>query len=500
MVLTIKRQRFIFISVLAIILLYSYTGELVAYNNGAGWDGELYFKIIRDFDKLIASHGIDAYHMTRFFPFAVLHYVLNFLGIPITIETAILSARVFNILCMVLLLMFFFKMSNLLKWSQTTEAIAFSFVFFNFPILKYFGYYPISCDPLAYLLSYAAIYYYLTKNNVANMIVGLLALMTWPILTIVIFILMIMPRNEVNKVEKAQKKEYKIVTFLRGAVIFAIPILGILYALAGWFFHRDKGLVMFVHYFCGFRGYFHPIFPIIAWAAFVFFNYVSTRVMVVDWVKIFKNVLTKKTILNGLAFGLLIIVAYLFLNKLGGEAIHSSIKQLVIQWQYPVTDILIFLETHFIYLGLFFVLTILLWNRIAEYVCKNFGVGYYFVIIMSLLFITEIETRKLVSFFPVILIPMMACFQDLSLKKWVVFLIPMFCLLTSFFWFNINTPDIAEAFNKSYSTYTQFPAQRYYMFFGPWQSHIVYMITAVVEIIVVTVIVRLHKKGLLYVE
>lgn len=54
----------------------------------------------------------------------------------------------------------------------------------------------------------------------------------------------------------------------------------------------------------------------------------------------------------------------------------------------------------------------------------------------------------------------------------------MLCLLV-----NINTDGIAEAFaTYDINVYLQMPAQRYYMFQGPWQSHQMYMLIIIIEI------------------
>ena len=161
---SLVKQRAFLLIVLTGIILYSFTGELVAYGGGAGWDGMTYYSIVKDFDVLIKSHGIDSYHMTRILPFAINHYILSILNIEITIQSALVCAKLLNFIFLALLVFYFFKISGELKWSMNTELIAFSFCFFNFPVLKLFGYYPLLCDCPALLLSYMGVYYYLKRN------------------------------------------------------------------------------------------------------------------------------------------------------------------------------------------------------------------------------------------------------------------------------------------------------------------------------------------------
>jgi len=86
-------SRILMCIILLILIVISFTGELVAFNDGKGWDGEIYYNIIENFDNLIINNGIDAYHMNRFFPFAIVHYILKLLNIPITVDSAIAVAR-----------------------------------------------------------------------------------------------------------------------------------------------------------------------------------------------------------------------------------------------------------------------------------------------------------------------------------------------------------------------------------------------------------------------
>lgn len=486
-------QRVSLVVLLVSILFFSYTNELVPHNEGLGWDGETYFSIVKDFDKLILTYGIDRYHMTRFLPFAVLHYVLYLFGIDINVESAILAARVMNFMLMIILVFYFFKLSTLLKWNPKTELIAFSFVFFNILVLKMIGYYPLLCDPSALVLSYCAIYYYIKKNVYAEILIGLLAMVTWPILSVVIILLMFFPRNCIKDMDENPINIYAS-SVIRLFFMFFPLVVFFYFSIRTYYANPGISIDLLLYQFKG-----RPNIGItfVSVAIIPIFYFYATSIFKVNWISIFKSLSVKRNCAHILVSFIILVFLYWGLTKLGGDSPFSLSTQIGAFGLYPSSDILVFLETHFIYLGLFFLLIVLCWKDIVNIIRKDYGVGYYFVLMLSMIFLLDIETRKLIAFYPIMLIPLMSFLQKLNLKWSVVILISIFCLISSFFWYQINTPEIIDAFNQDYHTYYRYPAQRYYQFLGPWQCHEVYWITIYFELMLGLLIVTLYKKGLL---
>ena len=422
--------------------------------------------------------------MTRILPFVMNHYILSLLNIEITIQSALICAKVLNFLYLALLVYYFFKMSDRLKWNRYTELMAFSFCFLNFPVLKNFGYYPLSCDCPALLLSYMGLYFYISRNNWGMACVAFLSLLTWPITCVIIFILALFPRDKVvvsgpSIVSRCIKSLF--VLFVPICYFAPIALIKLGYS--------EYDVYMFTRY---------PINNVLFYCAIVatmFFYAISMKLVDVNWVQIYRSIFSKSFIQKIVLFLLLFVILFKGISNLGGEGSPLSLLgQFNMMIRYPASDVLIFLETPFLYLGIFFLLIILLWGRIVDHVREEYGIGYYFVLLLALFFLMEIETRKLTSFYPIMLIPLMDVIQKMRLKSPLVYTIPVLCLICSFFWFPINTQDIGVAFNGSLSSYMDFPAQRYFMFFGPWQSHMVYFIVFSVEIIVGSLFFYILKK------
>lgn len=491
-------QRLLLCAMLAVLILYSFTGETIPHNEGLGWDGTRYYYFMVHFDELIFNHGIDSYRITRLLPFLIIRYVMQLVNVEMTVSNVLIASKIYNAFILVFLLIYFFKLAKVAMWNRYTEIIAFSFVFFNFPVLKFFGYYPLLADCSALLLSFMAVYYFYVKNYIGMLVVALLSLVTWPILSVVVFVLAVFPRDSVERIHTNSQLQQLISLLVRSIFVFFVPFLFLFFALRLHLVYPEMDVYHYI-YKCR--------FPINYWSALIaiigicFFYYFATKELNINWYKLFRAFLRKAVIARIILFAVLFVVIFREVTSLGGDAKWSLSNQILSMVSLPTTDFLIFLETHFMYLGLFFLLIVLRWNDVVVYVREKLGIGYFLVLLLSLLLLMDIETRKLTQFYPILLLPLMACVQKLKLKKSFHYMVPVVCLIGSFFWFNINTPDIAGAFNQP-STFIDIdsPAQRYFMFIGPWQSRTVYLIVSMVELTLFFVIYFMHKRGVLYEE
>jgi len=384
-----------------------------------------------------------------------------------------------------------------MKWKQNSEIIAFSFAFFYVNVLKYFGYYPISTDCITTMLAFAGAYYYLKKSNIGLLVTGLISFITIPILSAVLFILALFPKTPVENLDTKDQLSYNIYRILRSICIIAVPALTITYALYVKI-HNPETTSLFSA-LTGFRGARNWPSAILAIAIIPLFYYYATTILKVNWRDILLSFCNKKIFIRLILGSITFILLYYWLKSIGGESYFSMIDQFSRMLQYPSTDILIFLQTHFHFLGIFFLLFLLYWNDIVDFVRVKFGIGYFIIMLSLLIFIMEIETRKLICFYPFMLIPLISILNQKQIKLWVVFAIPIISLITSHFWYTFNVPGIEEAFlSRDYHSFLNYPAQRYYQFQGSFQSHSVYFKSIILEIILVFSIYLLNKKGLIY--
>ena len=117
------------------------------------------------------------------------------------------------------------------------------------------------------------------------------------------------------------------------------------------------------------------------------------------------------------------------------------------------------------------------------------GVGFLFVVALWVLFSIRPEARVSIMYFIFPLIALIQSIDDRNIRPVVVWSAVIFSLILSRFWFKINVPGMAEYFKyENYTHYTDFPAQRYFMTSGHWQSHSMYYVCILLTIIVIAVL------------
>lgn len=484
--------RLILTTLLLGLLCFSFLGEKIPYNNGAGWDGVKYREVTLHFDELIQNKGIDKYHMNRILPFAMVHYGLKVINAEMNEDNALKGCCVFNLLCILISVAYFFKLSSFFKWSKTVEIIGFSACFFNVPILKIAGYSPFLTDYAAFLLSIMAFYYFFKRDYLKLCITGIIAVFAWPLLSAMVLVMAVFPKNEVKPYVSVDGLSLVFNYAIRLFFIFWIPLSFVVYFIFCSKAHPDWGINMIFP-----RVPINYLFVVFAGLFVVFFYYKATNVVNINWRDELKQLFAIKRFLIILTSFVVFFILYYLSQYLGGPATYSSLGQIKVMFRYPLSDIAIFIESHFVYLGVFFVLLIIYWKDIFHESMK-YGIGLLSLLLLGCLFLSEIETRKLISFYPIGLVLLMNVLNDKQLKSWVPYVFVFVSLPLSFFWFPINVDGIEQAFIEATQKdiFTGYPEQRYFMFMGPWQSHTVAYVSLFVEIVFIIVIKTLIKKGL----
>lgn len=489
-------HRIILTIILLTIVFYNYFGEHVTLCEGYGWDGCSYYRnmVLNGWDEYL-SGNISYYHTHRMLPFMVTHYLMKTLHITQTAPNVMIVSSIINILMLCLAVYFFFKISSILKWKKHTEIMAFTFSFFNFHVLKFMGYCPVMTDMPTFTLCWAAAYCFINNKKYSLILTGILGIVTFPLLSLIILFLTIMPKQELKNGDN--RFSNIINTLIKTTYMLWLPTAFILYAI---FRNIVRGAESLKDIFIA--RYPQNIYITIAGLIFyIVFYYFATQSLRKDW-KEFFNALSKPTRIITIIISLIIFfILYKLPTAYGFEGSFSLVNELAQICQFPATDILIFVETHFFYLGIVFILFILCWPNICNIGCQ-WGSGYFLTLMSALFFLPDIETRKLICFFIFTLLPLMNYINDIPrIRKEYVYLTVVIQLGLSFFWFTINVPGIEEAFNTySVDTYLQWPSQRYYMFQGPWQSHSVYFITLIIETIITIAIWLCWKRKILFVD
>jgi hypothetical protein len=166
----------------------------------------------------------------------------------------------------------------------------------------------------------------------------------------------------------------------------------------------------------------------------------------------------------------------------------SFFMQIVLR---PLKYPLIFIVNHITFWGILPLLVILLFPSFS----KNFiekSLGHSLVFLLFILFSIDSESRHIESFFPFILVSLGAALNSIPFSKKALLILVGLQLLLSHFYYPINTPLLLEAMNQE--RFFTFPAQRYFMNFGPWLNSLTYSFWALVSIVSFVLVRWILKK------
>jgi len=485
----IKYHRLVIVAILVLLVIYNYYGEKCALADGYGWDGDSYYRpiLINGWEEY-TSDNISYYHTHRMLPFLFIHWLMRLLNMSFSAPHVMLICSTVNALLLLFSVLLFFGISNHLRWKRNTEILAFSFSFLNYHVLKFMGYCPVMTDMPAYFLSWLVVYGFFLKKNWILFLVGLIGMFVFPILSLIAFLLSFLCIR--IDMWNDTKNNRLCNAFVRGVFMFWVPL-----AFMGYVIFRIivRGASSFQEVFIA-RSSISIWISVLALLAYVIFYYYATKPLAINWEKTFLSCVEKPRIYL-IGMYTLFFVGYYFLPTIHGySGPFSLINELAQICQFPATDILIFVETHFLYLGIGFVLILLYWKEICD-ATKRLGLGYFILTLLSLLFMSDIETRKIIGFYILLLIPLMSHLDKYRLSGRMVIFLFVVQLIFSFFWLPINVEGINKAFyTYQVNVYMQWPSQRYYMFQGPWQAHKVYGVALIVELIFIFILYRWKKN------
>lgn len=455
-------------------------------NAGIGWDGAGYYNLIKNFDSVYWNGNLNQYHMQRILPFAAVFYAKEYFGIEATPQFAINTMNIFNLFCILLTCFFFYKIVDLLCWKKKTEIIAFSSLFFTYPILKYAPWYPILTDSFALLLSFAGVYFYLKKKYVWGIFILILSMLAWPMVSVIEAILLMFPSTPV--VWNKQQNKVSVYSFyiIRWSISLFVPIsIATFCVYYNYIFDGDMpnfnlfGMLQYDP-----KGVLFPIFcgSITGW-----FLFKALSVLLVDYSMIYKELTSQRSLAKIFLIGSIFSICY-FVSRWGGAPSQMTLSvQLSNLYKMPSSFPLIFLEAHFSIFPVLLVLYLCYWNRIVAEVIR-FGVCFYAAFLVSVLFSLDLETRKLISFYPIIMIPLWSAIDKLEFRRYIVVAVAGFSLFASAFWYSPEIP-IAKII-YSYRGYAQFA--------GPWQGWREYVIGSFLLLFSLAILYFLNRRNLIY--
>jgi hypothetical protein len=199
------QSNFFLPAIILIILLGTiFFGEKISINNGAGWDGNLYFNFAHNFhlSQFFSGNNISPYYIHRIFPWLLINIINKIINNHDVYITFII-AKIFIFTTIFIPLIFTFKISKTLQLTKSQTKCLFLFLFINTCILKFPGYYIFLTEYYALTLIIMSIYFYINESLYKLLLATIFLNFTWPFLLInYYFIYSLIKNKTAYKVEK----------------------------------------------------------------------------------------------------------------------------------------------------------------------------------------------------------------------------------------------------------------------------------------------------------
>lgn len=454
-------------------------------NDGTGFDGEFYRRVMENFSEDFFSSGYDAFRVQRIFPFFVLHYAFESLHVSpmhANLMHALLALHLGNLLLQIL---FFFKLSKILHWKNSTLMVLLACFFFCFPTLKGCGYEPFQTDAFAVTLSLVSFVLFLFGKTFLSLAVGFLGIVTWPTVTLQAILLICfdkpLPSSHSSKFSFAKHfpPVYGCLAVLSILLVEVTHHGGVLQNLM----MRDSNFVL--------TG-FSLLAIVVFLRALLGFAPECGKLSFANLVGAFTSCRCKVLLFS--IFVWMAVKFYLSLHTNEEVFSSNSLFALQILWR-PLKYPLIPVVGHVAFFGIFPVLVLLLFRQFSEeFISRSAGFAMLFLgfLVLSL----DSESRHLASFVPVLLLPLGKALNRLDLKPARAFSLVFLQLALSHFYLPINTGLLPGQLQSGNFNLPE--SQRYFMNFGAYmnlESYLIWMAVSALSFVAVIWILNPFGKS-----
>lgn len=445
------------IFVILFCLLYFFLGETIPVFNGRGWDGIGYTNIVQNFSlKYLLS--LPRYDLGRLVPSTIIFIGMSVIHQPLTYANIILAFRIYDAIVLILGTFLWSKVIEEFHVSLTGQWLMVVGLLVNYCFLKMFFYYPVLTDQTAFVLGISQLLFYLKKKPAALLAVSILGAFTWPNFFLGSILLLAFPvQNNPNTLPRHRSKT---AIFLAYCIVLMV-IVGLI------FFHYYVDSSIRIDLVPRIQSLFPvsvlSVLLIIFFGSVELFSYGNFN----DHKKICQN-FDKKWFSISLSTFLFLQVGIFLIGKEGTVTLYSTLR---LFFQTSVIRPFNSLVAHFAYFGVFIVLAVLFWRKIAQ-IANQIGLGLsLFLVFYFVQFILICESRQLTPVFPLVIALTVKAMDDLNWGKMQFWVITLTAFIVSKIWMPINVEEF-------HGPLIEFPYQYYFMTQGPWMSNRMFVIYA----------------------
>lgn len=492
------KNRIILILILICLLIKGFYGEKILANGGLGFDGVIFADLTANAFKYLSNNAIDNYYFQRIGVPLVLHTIFKLFNIDFCQSNIIQAFLYLNIFCVILGAIYYFLISSELKLKPTIEIIGFSSLFFCFPILKLSMFYPILMDIPCFALSIIFLYYYLRDKNIICLITLFLGVFIFPnfILLSILLFFKKTPLKLSQKIDVLSNSKNRIIlliekyNFIQILLLITTPLF-LLFLLYKFYYFNSFDIIQ-----QGFR--FYPVKTLFVLFSFLLailylyiLNFFEAQLLT------FTQLLKSFRVIHIILFIILFICITFIINSCSSkaEANLTLDKYLTNIINQVVKNPLNFIVSHTFYFGAMPLLLFFILKDVKKEIL-NLGFGALFFYTIIVFFSVGNESRQIIPFFP-----FLTFLSIISLNKYwnisIYFsgIFSIICIALSHFWYPINAVKTGLTYFTPSAIFTKFPAQRYFMFQGPWVSNYMYKIHLFVCILILVVLWFMFKKS-----
>jgi hypothetical protein len=437
------------------------TVERVQVGNGFGWDGVVYGNWARHFYEEVVVTRVDAYHVQRILPAAVVHYSMRLLGVRRT-DAAILRAfGLYAVAMLTLAAWAWCGIARKLELSLAGKWLGFVGLFVNYTALKYVYYVPAGTEATAYALGTLMLWAYLCDRPLALAVMILLGAFDWPACLQVGVLLLIFPHTDPSP---------------RGirSVPRAVPVAaaGVLTAAAAvWMYAVLRTPPTLQNVFVE-PQYIDPYRPALPLSAAISLAYLCLGAFpLLDWDRLYdlRWLFARRHVLSAMLVGAGALILQAAQRALSVPAPFEPLSVVLRQTVFAsVVEPAVFLVAHIAFFGPMFLLVMFLWKETCRHL-HDAGMGVTLAVFLGLLLSLNSQSRFLINMFP-LLLPFVVKAADA--RRWGAApyaLMLLSSVALSKVWFTINTGPFTGRLHE-------FPDQGLFMTHGPWISPKMYAV------------------------
>jgi hypothetical protein len=463
----------------ALVYVFTFFQEIIPVYEGVGYDGLKYNKIAQEGVEIFKNRTIEGYHLLRYVPFVF----YDILELPPETSKIILFFKIFNAICVIIAVIYFFKIAHFFKWKESIVVLGFILMFFSFPILKLINFYPLLTDHLSFTLSIIGIYAYFTRNHFLTLVVLFLSLFNLPTLTFVLLLLNFLDDRNKLKLFSLNKSKFTLIIKLVCVLLIGFPLLLCI--------NIANKIPNPVYSGVSLNTLYLPISMVCLMIYFIYLVWVLNIVR--------KEESKTIEVKGNLFYFILAIIMYgimYWIFESFPPMPNTGMPTIQLFGFRALIMPLNFYVYHVFYFGLLMAISLVFAKKIFIESLK-LGIGWLVVVILFYLFAIQNESRGLLNLIIFIAIPVLQWINKsggINKIKLIIFL--AISLLVSRFFLKLNhTPDMWKLMENP-NEFLKFPVQRYFMNFGPWVSYDMYFLQAIIFICVLVMAFFLFRKNI----